>query len=110
MPEKNSTDTKEFFCSCDNCRMPGMYSHRKFFLARLILGLGILFITFCIGFKLGEFKAEFVTGGGFGEHGYGLRHDMMYFNPMGGGTFNQMVPPKGSATVPMGTTGGNAVK
>jgi hypothetical protein len=53
-------------CQCQNCKccgMHGMCCHgRRFFLLRWLLGLFILAIVFCLGFKLGEFKGSFGYG------------------------------------------------
>lgn len=83
------------YCNCMNCR--GGHRHM---LIRLILGLIILAIVFCLGVKIGEFKGEF---GGQGRHGfYGQRGMMGYPNIyqgsqngyyMMGTKFNQAVPP-----------------
>ncbi len=102
MPEKNNKETVEVFCNCDNCRVPMRYNHTRFFVARLFLGLAILFLMFYVGFKLGEFKGTFDSG--YGPGMFGQRHNMMYFNDEVPGTFRQMILPKNLNTETQTTT------
>lgn len=86
-----------------HCAMCGYgHGHR---LLRLLLGLLILGIVFCIGFKMGEFRGEY--GGGF-EGQYG-RHMMKGYGPMmyqaspgypGGMMGNSSIPMMNATTTP----------
>jgi|GEM_PF-6370318 hypothetical protein len=55
--EKNNKDKSENWqgMACTICHA----HHPRFFVLRWVLALGIIFLVFMIGFKLGEFKGYF---------------------------------------------------
>jgi hypothetical protein len=84
----DSHGDKAMGCNCMYCRMGGGHRHM---VLRLILGLIILGMVFCLGMKIGEFKGEFSNEG---RHSfYGHDSQMMHRNMMyGGEKFNVAVP------------------
>lgn len=87
---KNSEKCED--CKCGDCHChsrPCCGGWHKHLWLRWLLGLIILGIVFCIGFKIGEFKASFENEwfGGFGGAGYGYRMmqgrsgNMFYYGP-----------------------------
>ena len=79
------------WCNCGMCQgwkhgMNGMnrwYGGHGHFLARMLVGLVILLMVFCLGIVVGEFKGELRARG----YGYG-QYQMM---PLDGGYGNQMI-------------------
>jgi len=74
--------------NCENCEKcdshGGCRGHRcwghKYVWLRILLMVAILGITFCVGYKLGEFRGEFGYGSYGGGHGHG---NMMYRGDFG---------------------------
>lgn len=73
---------------CGVCGVGSMHGMGKYFLVRIILGLAILAIVFCVGVKIGEFKAEFLDG-----YGYNMMYRIDRMPMMNQGYQNYNVPP-----------------
>ena len=49
-------------CACMQCHGHGYHDHHPFRLFKILIMLGILFVVFMMGIKLGELKGEFREG------------------------------------------------
>lgn len=66
---------------CQNtgsCCAHGQWTSGKYLLLRWLLGLLVMVVIFAIGFKLGEFKGNFIDGNGM--YGSRIQHGMMRTN------------------------------
>ena len=108
MEENKTTPDHVAGCQCYGCMGWGMnrgYGFgRRFFLFRWILGLIILAVAFCIGVKVGEFKALMRGDGGYGMREWGHRGMMRqgFYPPMM--NYQMMVPNNLSTTTPVQKT------
>jgi hypothetical protein len=96
MPNNNNQKACRF-CGGQNC-----FCGRRFLWLRLLLGVIVLAAVFCIGVKVGEFKAEFRGRGGYMMRSY--RQPMRGY-PMGmpsgvmrTGTSQMMTQPTATTT------------
>ncbi len=106
---KNGSAKSEMHDHMCDCGMHGngtMWGHNRFMVLRLIIGLGIIFIAFYMGLKIGEFKGM-MEGSGFG--GYrtrGMMDDRMMRNSYYGAPvqMNKALPvpsPSGTTKTPL---------
>lgn len=61
-----------------NCCAHGQWTSGKYLLLRWLLGLLVMVVIFAIGFKLGEFKGNFIDGNGM--YNSRIQHGMMRMN------------------------------
>ena len=79
---EDTTKGQGMVCTC--CTHWGGGRHR-FILLRILLGLALIAIVFCVGVKVGQFKERF----GLGRNGSGS-HWRMQYGPMS--NYNYPVP------------------
>ncbi|OGN28178.1 MAG: hypothetical protein A3A33_02375 [Candidatus Yanofskybacteria bacterium RIFCSPLOWO2_01_FULL_49_25] len=94
--------TKNPSMVCNNCTHWGG-GHHRFLLIRVILGLIILGIVFCVGVKVGEFKERFGFNGDDFSRGHSMMRYQLFSNyPQQGNMmyFNGAVPPPTVQTAP----------
>ena len=87
--------------SCKMCGRGMWGCCHRFFWLRLVLGLIILAVVFCVGVKVGEFKGAF--GRGFGRQGgYNMRYfrQPMQAYPLGLPGSRMMITPNTATTTP----------
>lgn len=99
MEEKQQTSESSVH-SCGKCGMGYGCCHgcRRFWWLKVVLGLVILAVVFCVGIKVGEFKTYMRGGFGYPRHGYLGRYPMMNGST---GVFQQnypMIPNAASST------------
>ena len=75
--------------------------HRHFFWLRLLLGLIILAIVFCVGVKVGEFKGAFGRGFNNNKGRQMMRYYPQQAYPLGVPGNRMMVVPNTATTTPV---------